>query len=281
MEINRLIHTERQRVGAISGSDQRQTILTPRQDLTGADRQWAARYGVGDLIRYSKGSRAVGVASGEYARVTAIDRDQNLVTVERSNGSGITYDPRRLQGVSVFREDERQFSAGDRIQFTAPYKNERVANRQLGTIEKLDASGRLRIRLDSGRDVEFKYRSTSTYRLRVCRHQPQRARRYRGPRANHVDSASTHETLINKRLGYVAVSRARYDVKIYTNDARNLGLYLSRDTAKCVALSGVHEPSALVPEMRGTETQMRERTWTRRSLAPAEWGWPDSQRAMP
>jgi conjugative relaxase-like TrwC/TraI family protein len=104
MEINRLIHTERQRMGAISGSEQRQTILTPRQDLTGADRQWAARYGVGDVIRYSKGSRAVGVASGEYARVTAVDRDKNLVTVERSDGGGITYDPRRLQGVGVCAE---------------------------------------------------------------------------------------------------------------------------------------------------------------------------------
>jgi hypothetical protein len=49
-------------------------------------------------------SRALGVGPGEYARVTAIDRDQNLLTVERSDG-GITYDPRRLQGVSVFRED--------------------------------------------------------------------------------------------------------------------------------------------------------------------------------
>ena len=111
MEINRLIHTERRLMDAISGSEEQQTILTPRQDLTGADRQWAARYGVGDVIRYSKGSRAVGVASGEYARVTGIDRGQNLVTVERSDGGSITYDPRRLQGVSVFREDDRQFSA--------------------------------------------------------------------------------------------------------------------------------------------------------------------------
>ncbi len=46
-----------------------------------------------------------------------------------------TYDPRRQQGVSVFREELRSFSVGDRIQFTAPANHLKVANRELGTIE--------------------------------------------------------------------------------------------------------------------------------------------------
>jgi len=237
MDINLLIHTELQRIGAVSELEHRQAILTPRNDLTGADRQWAARYGVGDVIRYSKGSRAVGIASGEYARVTAIDRGQNLVTVERSDGGGITYDPRRLQGVSVFREDERQFSAGDRIQFTAPYKNERVANRQLGTIEKLDASGRLRIRLDSGRDVEFgigQHRHID-YGYAVTSHSGQGATADRV--LINVDTENAHEKLVNSRLAYVAISRGRYDARIYTNNAADLGSRLSRGVSKEVAFT--------------------------------------------
>ena len=41
--------------------------------------------------------------------------------------------------MSVYREMEREFSVGDRIQFTAPEKQLGVANRELGTIEKIDA----------------------------------------------------------------------------------------------------------------------------------------------
>jgi len=44
----------------------------------------------------------------------------NLLTVVRANGSEQTYDPRRQQGVSVYRTEEKAFSVGDRIQFTAP-----------------------------------------------------------------------------------------------------------------------------------------------------------------
>jgi hypothetical protein len=70
--------------------------------------------------------------------------------------SGIPYpDPRRLQGVSVYREGERSLSAGERVQFTAPYRAERIANRQLGTIDKVASDGNIQIRLDSGLDVSF------------------------------------------------------------------------------------------------------------------------------
>src|ERR1019366_7579880 len=43
------------------------------QDLTGADRIWAARYNPGDVLRYSRSSQETGIGKGEYARVTRID----------------------------------------------------------------------------------------------------------------------------------------------------------------------------------------------------------------
>ena len=39
----------------------------PRQDLTGADRTWAARYEVGDVLRYSRASKETGIGKGDYA----------------------------------------------------------------------------------------------------------------------------------------------------------------------------------------------------------------------
>jgi hypothetical protein len=80
------------------------TVLVPRQEITGADRQWAAQYEPGDILRYTRGSHAVGVQSGEYVRVTGVDREQNLLTIARENGQHLTYDPRRLHGVSAYRE---------------------------------------------------------------------------------------------------------------------------------------------------------------------------------
>ena len=48
-----------------------------------------------------------------------------------------------------------RFSEGDRVQFTAPDKTLKIANRELGTIESIDERGNVEIKLDSGREVRF------------------------------------------------------------------------------------------------------------------------------
>src|SRR5205807_7561927 len=84
-----------------------------------------------------------------------VDEKKNLVTVKRKNGEQVSYDPRRLHGVTLYRETERAFSEGDRVQFTAPNRERHIANRELGTIEKIDDSDNLQLRLDSGRTIAF------------------------------------------------------------------------------------------------------------------------------
>jgi hypothetical protein len=110
-------------------------VLVARQEVTGADRQWAEHYHVGDVVRYTKGSHTYGLAAGEYARVVQVNAEDNQVTVRRAHGAFITYDPRRLQGVTLYREEDRAFAVGDRVQLTAPDRERHLANRELGTIE--------------------------------------------------------------------------------------------------------------------------------------------------
>jgi conjugative relaxase-like TrwC/TraI family protein len=240
-EINERIHRELQSNGRVDEQEHRLTVLVPRQEMTGADRQWAAQYEPGDIVRYTRGSQAVGVNSGEYVRATGIDREHNLLTVERENGQQLTYDPQRLHGVSVYREAERDFSSGERVQFTAPYRDEGIANRQLGTVQQIDAEGNLQVRLDSGQDVQFNIREHPhvDYGYAVTSHSSQGATADRV--LVHVDTEQAHDQLVNSRLAYVAVSRGRYDAQIYTNDAGKLGEELSRDVSKQSALETGHE----------------------------------------
>ncbi len=239
-EINERIHRELQSSGRVEEQEHRVTVLVPRQEMTGADRQWAAQYEPGDIVRYTRGSKAVGVEAGEYVHVTGVDRNQNLLTVERENGQRFTYDPHRLHGVTVYREAERDFSAGDRVQFTAPYRDEHIANRQLGTVERIDSEGNLQVRLDSGQEVQFNIREHPhlDYGYAVTSHSSQGATADRV--LVHVDTEQAHDQLVNSRLAYVSVSRGRSDAQIYTNDADKLGEELSRDVSKQSALGTEH-----------------------------------------
>jgi conjugative relaxase-like TrwC/TraI family protein len=231
MAINHAIHYAMQDTDQMPYLEHQMRVLVARQEITGADRQWAAQYEPGDVVRYAKGSKTLGIAPGEYARVESVDEKQNHVTVERGNGQRLSYDPRRLQGVTLYREADRAFSEGDRVQFTAPNREQHVANRELGTIEKLGDSGNLRIQLDSGRTIAFNVQENRhlDYGYAVTSHSSQ------GQTADrvliHVDTEQGGEKLINRRLAYVAVSRGRYDAQIYTNDKTALAEGLDHDVS--------------------------------------------------
>ncbi len=270
MAINQAIHYAMQDTDQMPYREHRMRVLVARQEITGADRQWAAQYEPGNVVRYAKGSKTLGIAPGQYARVESVDEKQNHVTVERENGQRLSYDPRRLQGVTLYREAERAFSEGDRIQFTAPNRDQRVANRELGTIEKLDSSGNLRIRLDSGRAIAFNIRENPhlDYGYAVTSHSSQ------GQTADrvliHVDIQAGGEKLVNRRLAYVAVSRARHDAQVYTNDKAVLAEGLNRDVSHRSALESTRAAgptAAQRTEPAPSLAQERERT-IERDLSP-------------
>src|ERR1700722_11396509 len=122
--------------------------------MTGADRSWAQQYQADDILRYSRTSKETGIEKGEYSRVLAVNAQANTLTVVRGNGEQTTYDPRRQMGVSVYREQEKAFSVGDRIQFTAPNQELKIANRELGTVGNIAHDGTMRLKLDGGRSID-------------------------------------------------------------------------------------------------------------------------------
>jgi conjugative relaxase-like TrwC/TraI family protein len=243
-ELNTLIHREMQARGEVNPEEHKLRVLDSRNEMTGADRQWAEQYGEGDFVRYTRGSKVLGIDPGEYARVDRVDAHENRITIERENGAQETYDPRRLSGVSVYQEVQREFSQGDRIQFTAPSRELQVANRELGTIEQVSHSGNLEIRMDSGREVRFNIREhphlDHGYAVTSHSSQGQTARRV----LVHVDTENS-ELLVNDRFAYVSVSRAQHDAHIYTNDGSELSRTLSRENSRRTATDVEQQPTAL------------------------------------
>ena len=242
-ELNGLIHREMQERGDVSQDEHKLRVLDSRQEMTGADRQWAAQYEEGDVVRYTRGSKVLAIEAGEYARVEQVDARENRITIERENGEHKSYDPRRLAGVAVYQEVERSFSEGNRVQFTAPSKDLHVANRELGTIEEINDAGDVQIRLDSGREVTFNIREhphlDHGYAVTSHSSQGQTAQRV----LIHVDTEKS-ELLVNNRFAYVSVSRAQHDARIYTDDGSKLSRSLSRESSHRTATEVEQQPAA-------------------------------------
>jgi UvrD-like helicase C-terminal domain len=203
--------------------------------MTGAERSWASHYEINDVVRYTRGSKAIGIEAAAYASVVAINPYANQLTVEKANGELATYDPRRLTGLSVYQEIQREFSIGDRIQFTAPDKSLGVANRDMAAIEAIHRDGRLSVRLDNDRQIEFnpnEHRHLD-HGYAVTSHSSQGLTAERV--LVHADT-SVHPDLLNSRFGYVSISRASHEATLFTDDMARLGPQLGADVSKTSAL---------------------------------------------
>ncbi len=234
--INQAVRVELQANGTLAKDSQQFSTLAHRSDMTGADRMWGARYNAGEVLLYTTGSKANGIERGSYATVQAVDAKTNTITVQREDGEAITYDPKRLKGVNVYREAPREIAEGERIQFTAPIKDLGVANRDLGTITKIEPY-RITVRLDGKdeRSVTFDPREMRHFDhgYAVTSHSSQ------GLTTGRVIANMDGETarsLVNARLAYVAISRASDDARIYTNDAATIGQRLETEITKTAAV---------------------------------------------
>jgi conjugative relaxase-like TrwC/TraI family protein len=234
-ELNVAVRQELKLNGTLAPEDHTFRVLVQRQDMTGAERSWASHYEVNDVIRYTRGSKAIGIGAGAYASVLAIDPAGNQLTVEKANQELATYDPRRLTGVSVYQEIEREFSVGDRVQFTAPDKSLGVANRDLATIEAIHPDGRLSARLDNNRQMEFNaiQHRHFDHGYAVTSHSSQGLTAERV--LVHADTR-VHPDLLNSRFGYVSISRASHEATLFTDDLAKLEPQLGADVSKTSAL---------------------------------------------
>jgi ATP-dependent exoDNAse (exonuclease V) alpha subunit len=149
------------------------------------------------------------------------------------------------------------------VQFTAPNREQHIANRELGTIDKIDDCGNLQLHLDSGRTVAFNIKENPhlDYGYAVTSHSSQ------GQTADrvlvHIDTEQAGEKLVNRRLAYVAVSRGRYDAQVYTNDKGQLAEQLSRDVSHRSAIEASRESAPLTSKIERSPAQGHVQEQTR------------------
>ena len=149
-------------------------VLYARQDVTGADRQHAQNYERGDVLRYSKGSKPLGIEAGRICACVARGPREQHAHREAARRRGAELRPAPLAGCDGLPRQRAQVRRrATACRLTAPYHEQKFANRELGTVEQIDGDGNLKLRMDSGREVEFNAQAASASRLRLCGDEPQ------------------------------------------------------------------------------------------------------------
>ncbi len=217
-ELTDLIRADLREQGRLSGDNRTVQVLV-EQDF--GNPRLATNYAPGDEIHYKTGSpEKHSIADNSSATVLSVDAKSNTLTVETSTGHEASYNPALLKKQttqsSVYREEERDVAVGDRIQFTAADRENRIRSGDFATIEQVAEDNALSVRLDSGKLVEL---------------DPEKAR--------HIDHGYVVETmkylsadrvLLTGESGQLAEQQAALtklnpnirDFAIYTSDSINL-----------------------------------------------------------
>ncbi|MDQ2841453.1 MAG: AAA family ATPase, partial [Acidobacteriota bacterium] len=236
--LNAATRAELLKAGRLKRESHDNQILITRQDLTGADRARAGSYRPGDTIWYRKGSKVIGIEGKSYAQVVNVDAERNRLIV-RQGHCYHSYDPSRLSGVSVYETARRSFAVGDRVQFLQKWDASGISTRDLGTITSLDKDGNIRVKVDDSertiswnlkdhKHLDFAYAMTSYSSQGATVDQS----------LIHIDTSDPRlRAAIDQTMLGVALSRARWDAHIYTDNIDNLLQAVSQTTEKTEALS--------------------------------------------
>ncbi|GAB5097488.1 MobF family relaxase [Caballeronia sp. HLA56] len=207
----------------------REYTLLDRLDTTQAERRHSKYYEKGAIIIPERDYQ-VGLKRGE--QYTVLDTGPgNRLTVSSRDGGAFTFSPAQTSQLSVYKPESIELAVGDQIKVTRNDKDRDLANGDRLTVREIrereviaEARGR-RIALDAtqGMYAALAYAST----------------------VHSAQGLTSDKVLINldtrslttaKDVYYVAVSRARYEAEIFTDDVRRLPAAVLREANKTAAL---------------------------------------------
>lgn len=193
------------------GADALNATKFVSKDLTKAEAKRAESYESGDIVRFAKDYAEKGVSRhGAYRVIQADERGRELVWHSRQWGAA---------QAQVYREESLELRVGDRMQFTRNDKAAKRVNGQLGDVIAIDSDrGLARVKLQGNRIETICLESTRDRHLSHA--YVSTAFAAQGRTADRVfanaESSATH--LLEQKSFYVALSRAKAESVLYTDD---------------------------------------------------------------
>ena len=119
--INEIVRERLVRDGTVHGPAMTAERLISR-GYTNAEKALSANYARGDVVAFHRPYKRLGVEKGDELRVAGVDRKAHTVMLEGKDGQSVAWEPNRLAaragGVEVYRAEEMELRAGDRVRWT-------------------------------------------------------------------------------------------------------------------------------------------------------------------
>lgn len=202
------------------------------EDMTRAELKEAASYRLGRIVVPEGQYKGGQLVKGEQYEVIGNDLKSNQVYIRDRHGVESMIDPAKMPMLGVYTRSDIGLARGEHVVIT---RNDKAIGVHRGekfnvetatdkTVVLANDAGK-RIELSRDKDLHLRYAYVSTV------HAAQGATNDRV-----LIEANTKSLTANKAVFYVAISRPRHDLRIYTDDASKLTQAMSREPKKYAAL---------------------------------------------
>ena len=249
--INGHIRERLTREGRIHGPAMQNERLVSK-GYTNAEKALAGNYAAGDAVAFHRPYKRIGVGKGDERRVMGVDHKAGSVLLDDGKGGRVAWKPEeiggRRGGSEVYRAEEIELRAGDRIRWTRNDAGLGLVNSRTAEVLAV-GNGRVTFQLEDGKKLEL---GSGDPQLRHLDHAwASTVHAFQGRTVDNVIAAmeARHPHLTTQKSFYVEISRARDRAELVTDDAAELRAQLQAVTGERIAaLEGIGEMKRDAPE---------------------------------
>ncbi len=231
---------------------------------TNAEKALVGNYAPGDVVAFHRSYKRLGVEKGDERRVTGVDHEARSVMLEGGDGGTVAWKPGEVGGLNggteVYRPEEIELRAGDRIRWTRNDAGLGLVNSRTAEVVSI-AKARVAFQLEDGRRLEL---GRSDPQLRHLDHAwVSTVHAFQGRTVDNVIAAmeAGHPHLTTQKSFYVEISRARDRAELVTDDAAGLKAQLQAVTGERIAaLEGIGEVPHETPGKDGEAARGKGKT---------------------
>ena len=247
-EINGQVREELKRQGRLDREDHVFLVREPKT-LNAGERHFARNYEPGDIVTVNRSG--AGIKVGAQGVVTGASERDHTITV-RAHGAERALDLRKdADKIAAYVERPVAFTEGEKVVFLKNDKKLGVANGLTGVITNIGEKGELTFRTDADKELAFNINDYNYldhgYAVTDYKAQGQTAREV----IFHADT----ERGVSFNSFYVAVTRGRDDVHVYTNDRETLQEQVKEEQEKTSTLDYPDKSIAMEESATGVERE--------------------------